>query len=226
MTATSTDGRIARGNQTRQLILKHTVRIASVEGLGGLSLGRLAGELELSKSGVFALFGSKEELQLATVRAAAKVYIDHVVRPVLDMPAGLARVRRLCDGWIAYSESRVFPGGCFFYSVSAEYDAREGKVHDAVAQARLDWAAFVSRNIEEAREAGEVRDDTDVPQLTFELVSLLEGANAESVLHDDFNCYAKAAKGVLNRLRAVATDPALLPATPPPSAAPASPPAP
>ncbi|MFC8826878.1 TetR/AcrR family transcriptional regulator [Streptomyces sp. NPDC057137] len=217
MTATSTDGRIARGNQTRQLILKHTVRIASVEGLGALSLGRLAGELELSKSGVFALFGSKEELQLATVRAAAKVYVDHVVRPVLDMPAGLARVRRLCDGWLTYSESRVFPGGCFFYSVSAEYDAREGKVHDAVARARLDWTAFVGQNIEDAKQAGEVTADTDVPQLTFEIVSLLEGANAESVLHDDFSCYAKAAKAVLNRLRAVATDPAgpaLAPPTP------------
>lgn len=208
MTATSTDGRIARGNQTRQLILKQTVRIASVEGLGALSLGRLAGELELSKSGVFALFGSKEELQLATVRAAAEVYVDHVVRPVLDLPAGLARVRRLCDGWLTYSESRVFPGGCFFYSVSAEYDAREGKVHDAVARARLDWAAFVGQNIEDAKRAGEVAADTDVDQLTFEIVSLLEGANAESVLHDDFSCYAKAAKAVLNRLRAVATDPA------------------
>ncbi|MFC8078780.1 TetR/AcrR family transcriptional regulator [Streptomyces sp. NPDC057307] len=208
MTATSTDGRIARGNQTRQLILKQTVRIASVEGLGALSLGRLAGELELSKSGVFALFGSKEELQLATVRAAAEVYVDHVVRPVLDLPAGLARVRRLCDGWLTYSESRVFPGGCFFYSVSAEYDAREGKVHDAVARARLDWTAFVGQNIEDAKQAGEVAADADVPQLTFEIVSLLEGANAESVLHDDFSCYAKAAKAVLNRLRAVATDPA------------------
>ncbi|MET9554335.1 TetR/AcrR family transcriptional regulator [Streptomyces sp. NPDC006645] len=208
MTATSTDGRVARGNQTRQLILKHTVRIASVEGLGGLSLGRLAGELELSKSGVFALFGSKEELQLATVRAAAKVYVDHVVRPVQDMPAGVARIRSLCDAWLTYSESRVFPGGCFFYSVSAEYDAREGKVHDAVAQARLDWVAFVNRTIEEARQAGEVADDTDVPQLTFEIVSLLEGANAESVLHDDFSCYARAATGILSRLRAVATDPA------------------
>ncbi|TXL91406.1 TetR/AcrR family transcriptional regulator [Streptomyces sp. IB2014 016-6] len=214
MTATSTDGRIARGNQTRQLILKHTVRIASVEGLGGLSLGRLAGELRLSKSGVFALFGSKEELQLATVRAAAKVYIDHVVRPVLELPAGLDRIRRLCDGWLSYSENRVFPGGCFFYSVSAEYDAREGKVHDAVAQSRLDWVAFVAQNIEEAKEAGEARDDTDVPQLTFELVSLLEGANAESVLHDDFSCYAKAAKAILSRLRSVATDPALLPLAP------------
>ncbi|MFE5841240.1 TetR/AcrR family transcriptional regulator [Streptomyces niveus] len=214
MTETSTDGRIARGNQTRQLILKHTVRIASVEGLGGLSLGRLAGELDLSKSGVFALFGSKEELQLATVRAAAKVYVEHVVRPVLDMPAGVARVRRLCDAWLTYSENRVFPGGCFFYSVSAEYDAREGKVHDAVAQARLDWVAFVNQNIEEARQAGELADDTDAPQLTFEIVSLLEGANAESVLHDDFSYYARAATAILNRLRAAATDPAALPPGP------------
>ncbi|WP_330174449.1 TetR/AcrR family transcriptional regulator [Streptomyces sp. NBC_01498] len=215
MTASSTDGRIARGNQTRQLILKHTVRIASVEGLGGLSLGRLAAELELSKSGVFALFGSKEELQLATVRAAAEVYADHVVRPVRDMPPGLARVRRLCDGWLDYSRSRVFPGGCFFHSVAAEYDARRGRVHDAVARERRDWVAFVRGTVEDARGAGEIAPDTDVAQLTFELISLLEGADAESVLHDDFSCYARAARAVLDRLRAVATDPALLPPAPP-----------
>ena len=214
MTGTRTDGRIARGNQTRQLILKHTVRIASVEGLEGLSLGRLANELELSKSGVFALFGSKEELQLATVRAAIKVYIEHVIQPTREMPPGLARTWRLCTSWLTYSEQRVFPGGCFFYSVSAEYDAREGKVHDTVAEARINWLSFVEQTIEEARRTGEARDDVDIPQLTFELVALLEAANAESVLHDDFTCYAKAAKAILSRLRSIATDPSLLPGTP------------
>ncbi|MFF8595300.1 TetR/AcrR family transcriptional regulator [Streptomyces sp. NPDC015220] len=214
MTTTRTDGRIERGNQTRQLILHRAVRIASVEGLEGLSLGRLATELSLSKSGVFALFGSKEELQLATVRAAIKVFIEHVVQPARCLPAGLARVWFLCRNWLVYSERRVFPGGCFFYSVSAEYDARSGKVHDAVAKAHGNWFSLMEQAIEDAKQAGEARADTDVPQLAFEVIALLEMANAESVLHDNFTCYTRAADGILGRLRSAATDPALLPDTP------------
>lgn len=214
MTATHADGRIARGNQTRQLVLKRTVEIASVEGLEGLSLGRLATELKLSKSGVFALFGSKEELQLATVRAAIKVYLEHVVQPTREIPPGIGRLWGVCTAWLTYSEQRVFPGGCFFYSVSAEYDAREGKVHDTIASARANWFSFLGQTVEEAQRAGEAQEGIDIPQLVFEVVALLETANAESVLHNDFTCYEKAAKGILSRLRGVATDPALLPDTP------------
>ncbi|WP_326661063.1 TetR/AcrR family transcriptional regulator [Streptomyces sp. NBC_00385] len=214
MTLARPDGRIERGNQTRQLILQHAVGIASVEGLEGLSLGRLANELKLSKSGVFALFGSKEELQVATVHAAIKVLIEHVVQPTRELPAGLGRILLLCRRWLTYSEQRVFPGGCFFYSVSAEYDAREGRVHDTVAAAHSNWFSFVEQTIDDARQVGEVRDDTDIPQLAFELVALLEMANAESVLHDNFTCYSRAANGILTRLRGVTTDPSLLPDRP------------
>ncbi|MFG3248974.1 TetR/AcrR family transcriptional regulator [Streptomyces sp. NPDC048187] len=208
------DGRIARGNQTRQLILERAVETASVEGLEGLSLGRLASELELSKSGVFALFGSKEDLQLATVRAAIDVYVDVVVRPARDLPPGIGRLWRLCTGWLAYSRDRVFPGGCFFYSTTAEYDAREGRVHDTLAGARADWLAHVERTALEARQAGEIAEGTDVSQLAFELVAFLEMANAESVLHNEFTSYDKAARAVLDRLRAVTTDASLLPGSP------------
>ncbi|MFI6966420.1 TetR/AcrR family transcriptional regulator [Streptomyces sp. NPDC050149] len=211
MTETRTDGRVARGNQTRQLVLKRAVEIASVEGLEGLSLGRLSTELKLSKSGVFALFGSKEELQLATVGAATKVYLEHVVQPARDLPAGLGRLWKVCAGWLDYSRQRVFPGGCFFYSVSAEYDAREGKVHDTLATARTNWVSFVEQTVHEAQQSGEIEEKTDAAQLTFELVALMEMANAESVLHNEFTCYDKAAKGILNRLRAVATDTSPLP---------------
>lgn len=211
MTATRTDGRIERGNQTRRLILQRAVSIASVEGLEGLSLGRLANELRLSKSGVFALFGSKEELQLATVRTAIKIYIEHVVRPARELPPGIGQIWRLCGNWLTYSEQRVFPGGCFFYSVTAEYDAREGKVHDAVTKAHGNWFALLEQTIDEARQIGEVREDTDIPQLAFELIALLETANAESVLHDNYTCYQKAANGIRNRLNSVATRPSLVP---------------
>ncbi|WP_406095954.1 TetR/AcrR family transcriptional regulator [Streptomyces sp. NBC_01013] len=211
MTAARTDGRIARGNQTRQVVLRRAVEIASVQGLEGLSLGRLSTELKLSKSGVFALFGSKEDLQLATVRAAIKVYLEHVVQPTRDLPPGVDRLWRVCAGWLDYSRQRVFPGGCFFYSVSAEYDAREGKVHDALASARTSWFAFVEQTVREAQQAGEIDENADAPQLVFELVALMEMANAESVLHNEFTCYDKAAKGILNRLHAVATDTSSLP---------------
>ncbi|MGW0936868.1 TetR/AcrR family transcriptional regulator [Streptomyces sp. NPDC002666] len=213
MAETHTDGRIARGNQTRQLVLKRAVEIASVEGLEGLSLGRLSTELKLSKSGVFALFGSKEDLQLATVRAAIKVYLEHVVQPARDLPPGLDRLWQVCTGWLDYSRRRVFPGGCFFYSVTAEYDAREGKVHDTLASARANWFTFVEQTVREAQESGEVEEATDAAQLTFELVALMEMANAESVLHNEFTCYDKASKGILNRLRVAATDASVLPAS-------------
>ncbi|MFE0173422.1 TetR/AcrR family transcriptional regulator [Streptomyces sp. NPDC059002] len=213
MAVTHVDGRVARGNQTRQLVLKRAMQVASVEGLEGLSLGRLAGELKLSKSGVFALFGSKEDLQLATVRAAIKVYLEHVVQPARELPPGIARLWRVCTSWLIYSRERVFPGGCFFYSTSAEYDARTGQVHDTLAAARTNWSTYLEQTVLEAQQTKELAQDVDIPQLVFELVAFLEMANAESVLHDEFTSYDKAATAILNRLRGVATDPSLLPAT-------------
>ncbi|MET9951237.1 TetR/AcrR family transcriptional regulator [Streptomyces sp. NPDC006339] len=204
--STRTDGRVERGNQTRRLVLGRTMHIASVEGLEGLSLGRIATELKLSKSGVFALFGSKEELQLATVRAATAVFVGQVVTPLADLPPGPGRVWALCRNWLAYSSQRIFEGGCFFYAVSAEFDARTGPVHDAVAQARRDWVAYVERTIEEARLAGGFVEDVDAPQLAFEIIALMESANAQSVLLGDPSPYARAERGIARLLRAETTD--------------------
>ncbi|MGW3241609.1 TetR/AcrR family transcriptional regulator [Streptomyces sp. NPDC001070] len=204
MAATRTDGRVERGNQTRRLVLNRTMEIASVEGLEGLSLGRLATELGLSKSGVFALFGSKEELQLATVRAAREVYIRQVVEPSRGVPAGLPRVWRLCESWLDYSRRRVFPGGCFLLAVSAEFDARSGTVHDLVAQARLEWISYVEITLDKARRAGQLRADLEVPLLAFELIALMDTGNLHSVLFGDPSAYAKAGTAILSRLRAAA----------------------
>ncbi|MFF5016255.1 TetR/AcrR family transcriptional regulator [Streptomyces sp. NPDC001165] len=201
MPVTRLDGRVERGNRTRQLVLRRTVEIASVEGLEALTVGRLATELELSKSGVFALFGSKQELQLATVREAARIFTERVIRPSGEVPAGVGRVWRLCELWLEYSRGRVFPGGCFFYGVMAEFDARTGPVHDAVVRAQRDWSALVERTIEEARAAGELRADTDATQLAFEIVALMETANALSVLHDEETAYRRARVGIARRLR-------------------------
>ncbi|MEU6253538.1 TetR/AcrR family transcriptional regulator [Streptomyces sp. NPDC047043] len=214
MAMTRLDGRVERGNRTRQLVLGRTVEIASVEGLEALSVGRLATELQLSKSGVFALFGSKEELQLATVREAGRIFAERVVRPAEEEAAGVGRVWRLCELWLEYSRGRVFPGGCFFYEVIAEFDARTGPVHDAVVRAQRGWTALVERTIGEACDAGELHADTDVPQLAFELVALMETANVVSVLHGEESAYRRARVGIAARLRAAAVDPEQVPQVP------------
>ncbi|MEU4038817.1 TetR/AcrR family transcriptional regulator [Streptomyces collinus] len=211
MSTTRPDGRVERGNRTRQLVLGRTVEIASMEGLESLSVGRLAAELGLSKSGVFALFGSKEGLQLATVREAARVFAERVLRPVTAQPAGVLRVWRLCEAWLEYSRTRVFPGGCFFYEIIAEFDARSGPVHDAVVRAQRDWSAHVEETVAQARDAGELHSDIDVCQLVFELLALMETANGIAVLHGEETAYRRARTGIAARLRAAATDPRLVP---------------
>jgi len=201
-----------RGERTRAAVLAHAMDIASVEGLEGLSIGRLAAELDVSKSGVFARFGSKEELQLATVAAAAEVFVDAVVRPAFAVPPGVDRLWHLCDGWLGYSRGRIFPGGCFFFSAAAEYDARPGRVRDAIAAALAEWSGVLERAAEDARQLGQLESTCDARQLAFELAALGSAANASSVLHDDDAAYELARTGMLTRLRALATDPSTLPA--------------
>jgi AcrR family transcriptional regulator len=210
--AQRTDGRVERGNQTRRAILGRSMQIASVEGLAGLSLGRVATELEISKSGVFALFGSMEELQLATVRAAIAVFVEHVVTPSAEMPAGPGRLWGICRDWIAYSRGRVFEGGCFFATVSAEFDARAGgPIRDLVASANRDWLGFLESTAADGIAAGSMRAGTDPAQLAFELNAFLDTANMRSLLHGDDAAYDRAAVAISDRLRAAATDPAAIP---------------
>ncbi|MEA5358711.1 TetR/AcrR family transcriptional regulator [Amycolatopsis sp., V23-08] len=188
------DGRVARGDVTRKLVLRRAVDVASVDGLDGLSLGRLATELELSKSGVFALFGSKEDLQLATVEAAFEIFRSHVVTPSLDVAPGLPRLRAICENWLVYSEKRVFPGGCFFFNVGAEFDARPGRVHDAVASASGSFATFIRSTAAEAVNLGHL--DVDAEVLAFELHALGRAANADSVLTGTTTPYAVARRAI------------------------------
>lgn len=192
------DGRVARGDATRRVVLRRAVDVASVDGLGGLSLGRLATELELSKSGVFALFGSKEELQLATVEAALEIFRSYVVTPSSAVSPGLPRLRAICENWLEYSEKRVFPGGCFFFNVGAEVDARPGRVHDAVASASNSFAAFIRETAFEAVALGHL--DADAEVLAFELHALGRAANADAVLNGGTQAYALARRAIGARL--------------------------
>lgn len=200
-----TDGRLLRGDQTRRTVLRRAVDIASIDGLEGLSIGRLAKDLGISKSGIFAHFGSKEELDLATIRAARRIYADAVVTPALAVPPGLGRLWAISESWLDYSERRVFPGGCFFAKAAHEHGARPGAIHDAVAAANGEWLELLEHTIDEAKAAGEVVEEVDTTQLAFELASFFDSANMRSLLRDDDpEIYARARAAVRARLHSAA----------------------
>jgi AcrR family transcriptional regulator len=201
------DGRVARGERTRAAVLRRAADIASVEGLDGLSIGRLAADLSVSKAGVFAHFGSKEELQVATVRAATRRFAEEVVAPAAAAPEGLARVVALGERWLDYSRSGVFPGGCFFVSVAAEYDARPGRVRDEIAAARRRWLDHYASVVAAAQRRGELDPGVDPADLAFELDALGMAANLHARLCDDPSAYDRARAAMRARLRALATAP-------------------
>ncbi|WP_436493648.1 TetR/AcrR family transcriptional regulator [Actinokineospora sp. HUAS TT18] len=195
------DARLAKGAETRRATLRRAVEVASVEGLEGLTIGRLAAELDLSKSTIFAHFGSKEELQLAAVAFAADIFVETVVESAMKAEPGLPRLTKLIDNWLAHSRDRVFPGGCFFAAAAAEFDARAGRVHDAVEQSFDSWMGLLSQLAAAAVERGHLAADTDTCQLAFEIDALCRAANAVAVLTGDDEPYARARVGIQTRLR-------------------------
>lgn len=182
------------GERSRERILDAAARVATVEGLDGLSLGRLAEAIGRSKSGVFGLFGSKEELQLATIDRAREVFVDEVVSPALAAPPGRDRLHALCNGYLDHVERRVFPGGCFFASTASEVATRPGPVRDRVAAEQRDWVDLLRQNARRAVRAGEVGSDVSPDSLALELSTMLTGADIAFLLHDD--------QGVLDGVRA------------------------
>jgi len=200
---TVTDGRMRRGDRTRRVVLGKAVDVASVEGLEGISIGRLATELSISKSGLIAHFGSKEQLQLATIRAARAIFIATVIEPALQIPAGLGRLEALLDYWLEYSLDRRFPGGCFFARASHEHAARPGAVRDALAAVDQEWVDLITRTVVEAQAAGDVRPGVDAGLLAFELVAYLDSANLRSLLLGSNDVYGQAREAITDRLAAV-----------------------
>ena len=208
--AASLDGRLARGERTRQAVLDAAVRLASVEGLDGLSLGRLADSLGVSKSGLFAHWPSKESLQLATIEHARTDIVERVVRPALRHPRGIRRLWAMHDLRIAYYVEDVLPGGCFFCTVEFELDSRPGPLRDRVANATAEWLALLRRLATEAVAAGELHAGASPEQLAFEIDALGVAAVYQSRLFDRAEVYHRARIAVLDRLRALSTDPSLL----------------
>jgi AcrR family transcriptional regulator len=173
------------GPSTREAILARAVDLASTDGLEGLTIGRLASDLGMSKSGLFGHFGSKEELQLATVAVAAERFIAEVIAPLADRDPGVARLHALCDAYIGYLEREVFPGGCFLAAAATEFDARPGPVRDAIRDLVAAWRGALER---EGRAAGV----EDPGQLAFELHAIAQGANLNFQLFGERKAFRRA----------------------------------
>jgi AcrR family transcriptional regulator len=192
-----------KGERTRHAILEVAAALATEEGLAPLSIGRLAEASGMSKSGLFAHFGSKEELQLATVDYAASVFADEVIAPARAAPRGLARVWALCDHMIDYSERQVFPGGCFFAATSVEFNNRRGPVRDRIAELIRTWLSYLEHAVEQAQEAGELDRSVSAREVAFQLDALAQAANAQYQLFRDERVFADARRAVRDRLEAL-----------------------
>jgi AcrR family transcriptional regulator len=192
-----------KGERTRQAILDAAANLATEEGLSSLSIGRLAEATELSKSGLFAHFGSKEELQMATVRHAASLFVDEVIAPAREAPRGLPRVWALCERMVDYSERQVFPGGCFFAATSFEFNNKPGPVRDLIAENIRSWISYLEHAVEQAQEAGELDDSLSAAELAFELDAFAQQANAKFQLFRDPAAFDEARRAIRSRLESL-----------------------
>jgi AcrR family transcriptional regulator len=188
------------GERSRKSILAAAAALATLDGLEGLSIGRLAERTGMSKSGLYAHFGSKQELQLATVETANEIFQAEVIEPALGAPAGRERLVALCDGYFSHLEREVFPGGCFFAAAAADFDTRSGPVRDAIAAAYTGLDELLQELAADARSRGEIAADTDLTQLAFELGGFLLAGNAAYVLFRDARALDQGRRAVRARL--------------------------
>lgn len=192
--------RTNRSVQSRETILNAAARLATVEGLEGMSIGRLADYIGMSKSGLYAHFRSKEELQLATVETASAIFQREVVQPAGRFDDPLERLQALCNEFLAHLQRDVFPGGCFFISAMAEFDTRPGAVRDLVKEITDTWMALFTSLLEQAQSKGEIAEETDAAQLAWELESYLLMANLGWVLSRDELPLKRARQAISARL--------------------------
>jgi AcrR family transcriptional regulator len=192
------------GERSRAAILREAARLATVEGLDGLSLGRLASAVGMSKSGLFAHFGSKEELQLATVDAASAIFDELVVEPAGQEPAGLPRLRAYVDRFVDHVEEGVFPGGCFFVSAMGELGTHPGPVRDDAMAFSQRWLMLLAEQVAAAQAAGELDRAADPAQVAFEIHAYLVLGNMQFIAVSDRAALDRARRAVEDRLAALA----------------------
>src|SRR6266478_3990641 len=189
-----------QATETRRKILQIAVDIASAEGLEGLSIGRLAVDLGMSKTGIFAHFGSKEQLQLATVETAKHIFLERVVQPALHCPRGMVRLKAMLENWLGYVEKIVFRGGCFFAAASAEFDSRPGAVRDQIAEMTKAWLVGLQEEIAFAQSQKEIQASIVPVQLAFGLHAYVQEANWAFKLFNDKSAFFRARRAISDRL--------------------------
>ena len=171
--------------RTRDTIVRTAAALATADGLDGLSIGNVAAELGMSKSGLHAHFGSKTELQLATVAEAARIFDAEVIQPALAAPAGLGQLAAVCEAFFEYLERRTFPGGCFLTSAALEIGTRPGPVRDLIASFQARFGDLVRGFAATALARHELVAGEDPDRLAFELNGIMLAADTNFVLHDD-----------------------------------------
>lgn len=200
------DGRRLRGDRTRRAILAKAVDLASIDGLEGLSIGGLASALGVSKSGLFAHFGSKLELQLATIDAAAELFEEAVWAPVAELDAGLPRLLGVIRSWLDYFHHNVFAGGCFFANAQHEFDSRPGPLHDRIATQEQRWTDALAALVGAAQRRGHIRPEIDPKQLAFEFDAAGTMGNLWWQLNGEPKAFDYAAAAIRRSLESAVTD--------------------
>ncbi len=204
---------MTKATVTRTRILEQALRVASLVGLEGLTLGHLASELDLSKSGLFAHFGSKERLQIEVLRLASESFVEKIVRPAIAEPRGAPRVEALFERWLAWSEAKDRPGGCVFVAASTELDDRSGPVRDLVEMTQRAWLDTLARACRVAQEEGHYRADVDADQFAFEFQGLLLAFHHQARLMKNPHAAERARRAfsdLVQRASAAASPPASL----------------
>ena len=196
------DGRQHRsdGARSRQAILNAASELATIEGLGGLSIARLADHVGMSKSGLFAHFKSKEELQLATIDTASAIVDREVMQPTMAAPPGVSRINAFCEAYFSHLEREVFPGGCFFISVAAEFDGKSGPLRDYAVKAYQDILGKFNEMVLEAKELGELDQSEETSQLAFELDAFMLCVNFAHLFFRDPTAMARGREAIRERL--------------------------
>jgi AcrR family transcriptional regulator len=192
------------GERSRSAILDEAARLATVEGIGGLSLGRLADDVGMSKSGLFAHFGSKEELQLATIETADEIFGEQVLDPAAKTSGGLERLEALTGSYLDYVEAGTFPGGCFFASVLVEVSMQPGAVRDRLLAFLQDWLGRLEAAVRDAQREGDISKKEDAGQLAFDLESSLLLANTQFAVMQSAEPIKRARSAIDRRLKEAA----------------------
>ena len=173
------------GERDRSTILYAVACLTTSDGLDRVSIGRLASALGMSRAGLSALFGSKQELQLAVVEEAARIFAEEVVRPALAAPPGLPQLTAVCEAFFVHLERRTFPGGCFMASVALEMSGRDGPVGELVAEFQSRFGALIRDFAVTALARAELAAGEDPDRLAFELNGIMLATDTNFAQHDD-----------------------------------------